>query len=1166
MPTAPIRISHEAVQRISDGDYHCLRLVAASPDTLATSAATVRHQFYTTCLGVIGDSRGVFTSGVKKESAYALRALSGILQRPGDLGTELRALLRDSGPEELRRLKLERHLASAKEDVGPAALEFVRVVVTTLRMHPSEVLADATASERVLAHLQDHMQAERDQARDGAAAAAPAAANEGRRPRGRSPQRTLRLPNKASATQPAVNPLFAAGPEQGGLPMHELSTVTTPNVVKFFAKHFGLGCVPSLPHASQLRDHLTHLAAQQSGAPSQAAAAPQRQSLTFETSLLQRYLIDDGCVLGWGSGSCGELGPQPAKRGALPAPAPLDLTFPSLTSEDASRTAPRPIMPACGAQYTVWLLDTGVVATHGTGEWGQLGIGHVQQDANGGAPIVTKPSALLRTFKATDVLATVRAGYAYATAMTTRGDLFLWGNNNHGQCSVGAAVTQQNARVLVPLKVALKGFPVVDIATGSFFVLALTAQGSVLAWGLVTMLGIGDEEQATKVVPADRCGTAIAKSEKTITTVPCRIPSLDRKKIASIAAGQWHAVAVSASGNVYTWGVGHQGRLGHGSTTQEYVPKHVRGLREKVVAAACGSFHTAVLTEQGGIYCFGDNAAGQCGAVGASFHTAPVAVTLPEGTRAIRVACGREHTSCLTADGEVFVFGSGPAVGVVGRRQRCTLPSRILDPFVTLTHSVGVGHAIALAVPRLTALLPIGCVHRLCNGSAPPIECPRGVVALALGAYFTVMTDREGVVHSFGNGEWGQLGQGPLPRPADGGVPVVRDPAPVPALRSSRVVHLAAGFAFAFALTDKGKVYFWGNNNHSQGALGPKAAATTKIDTPQEVTLLSALEVAQIACGSFFAMALMQDGSVWSWGHLDCCGHGQPCAATMSVIRQQAAAHCETLVSDASLFAVSATQDARQVLAVPVRIAGLDGIVSVAAGQWHAAALSERGTVVTWGVGNQGRLGLGDSLTKYTPTRVQLTPQVPFSSIACGSFNTAAVTPSGALFVWGDNEHGQCGFENPIASTDVPVSARAGVRTASVGRQHTIASTLDGQLLLSGTLQCGEQQLKCNTFAPVGTVNVAAASRFGATTTKPFVTRVVSGPHHAFAVIELDRPSAAEVCNAVDELTRRTSVDGAELRRNMEASAAAEAPAGAAAPRPAAAQPRRHTDPTEAVA
>ena len=77
-------------------------------------------------------------------------------------------------------------------------------------------------------------------------------------------------------------------------------------------------------------------------------------------------------------------------------------------------------------------------------------------------------------------------------------------------------------------------------------------------------------------------------------------------------------------GEVYTFGSGEQGRLGHGGTERELVPRVVEALAgKKVVGAAAGVRHTVVWTEGGEVSTFGHRCYGALGHEGEEIELVP---------------------------------------------------------------------------------------------------------------------------------------------------------------------------------------------------------------------------------------------------------------------------------------------------------------------------------------------------------------------------------------------------------------------------------------------------------------------------------------------------------------------------------------------------------------
>ena len=70
-----------------------------------------------------------------------------------------------------------------------------------------------------------------------------------------------------------------------------------------------------------------------------------------------------------------------------------------------------------------------------------------------------------------------------------------------------------------------------------------------------------------------------------------------------VACGPFHTVALSSNGEVFTWGNGGSGRLGHGDRKNRNVPEKVEiPGGEAVVKVACGESHTAAVTATGTLF------------------------------------------------------------------------------------------------------------------------------------------------------------------------------------------------------------------------------------------------------------------------------------------------------------------------------------------------------------------------------------------------------------------------------------------------------------------------------------------------------------------------------------------------------------------------------------
>jgi alpha-tubulin suppressor-like RCC1 family protein len=140
----------------------------------------------------------------------------------------------------------------------------------------------------------------------------------------------------------------------------------------------------------------------------------------------------------------------------------------------------------------------------------------------------------------------------------------------------------------------------VDVATvsaGHQHVLALTYTGGVYSWGEdLRVLGHGSPFGGDLEI------FALLKE------LPRRIEALRGVRARCVAAGRSHSCVVTVEGQVYTWGAGERGALGHLEFEDEPLPKRVETLHKDggfAVGVAAGGDHTLVAGADGAVWGFG---------------------------------------------------------------------------------------------------------------------------------------------------------------------------------------------------------------------------------------------------------------------------------------------------------------------------------------------------------------------------------------------------------------------------------------------------------------------------------------------------------------------------------------------------------------------------------
>lgn len=181
----------------------------------------------------------------------------------------------------------------------------------------------------------------------------------------------------------------------------------------------------------------------------------------------------------------------------------------------------------------------------------------------------------------------------------------------------------------------LAGKVVKAVACGAAHILALTADGGVFTWGYggEGQLGIG----TTYNVP-----------------IPIVVGSpLGAKIVRMISAAEFQSAAVTVSGDLYTWGAGEDGRLGHGDEEARLLPTLVQALsRSMILHVSCGLEHMSAVTDKGELFTWGEGSGGRCGHGDAETVYTPVRVRgALEGVKQSQVSCGAFHT--LSLDNQV---------------------------------------------------------------------------------------------------------------------------------------------------------------------------------------------------------------------------------------------------------------------------------------------------------------------------------------------------------------------------------------------------------------------------------------------------------------------------------------------------------------------------------
>ncbi len=336
------------------------------------------------------------------------------------------------------------------------------------------------------------------------------------------------------------------------------------------------------------------------------------------------------------------------------------------------------------------------------------------------------------------------------------------------------------------------------VSAGWNYTCALTTAGGLQCWGNNWYGQLGDGTTTDRHTPVDVSGLTSG--------------------VATVAAGNFHACALTTAGGVECWGWNYYGELGDGTTTSSTTPVDVSGLSSGVAAVAAGAEHTCALTIQGGVKCWGYNADGELGDGTTTSSTTPVDVSgLTSGVAA--VAAGAIRTCALTTAGSVKCWGSGYGLNPV---DVCGAISGMAAV------AAGDYHTCALTSGGGLKCWENNTYGQLGDGTTTwrtsPVDVSgltSGVAAVAPGSIHTCALTTGGGVQCWGWNHDGQLG--------DGTTTSRHTPVNVSGLTGG-VAAVAAGTNHTCALTTGGALKCWGDNSYGELGDGTTASRHIPVD------------------------------------------------------------------------------------------------------------------------------------------------------------------------------------------------------------------------------------------------------------------------------------------------------------------------------------------------
>lgn len=453
------------------------------------------------------------------------------------------------------------------------------------------------------------------------------------------------------------------------------------------------------------------------------------------------------------------------------------------------------VFVSAGEAHSACLDDAGKLYTWGTGSYGRLGSG---QETDQLVPVIVETLAKVK-------MMTVSCGAFHTCTVSLEGEMYVFGGGLYGKLG-----NESEENCILPGKLLgddqVSGNSYTQVACGTFHTVAVNEEGACLSWGFGGhgRLGIGSAEQRRKPVPVHGgflksliTGSSSQRFVRSIMNISDSLMKQKRKggsgggaggaggapggadkflddesptKIVSVAAGAKHSLYMTVEGHVYSWGSDENGQCGQerdagqGPHIPEQVKAHIGGLR--VVGIACGAEHSLCVTARGDVYTWGQGSSGQLGHGSQSSINRPALVQLLSAHLIVAVDGGEDNSAAITDAGELYTWGAGE-MGKLGQGQATTsalLPARVrgeLSDKAVKTVSLGLGHTAVIVDQGTLYTWGAGWYGRLGHNDQTNVYMPKRIASMVFkqfetvscGSYHTLAVSKDNQCYAWGRGD-----------------------------------------------------------------------------------------------------------------------------------------------------------------------------------------------------------------------------------------------------------------------------------------------------------------------------------------------------------------------------------------------------------------------------
>ena len=706
----------------------------------------------------------------------------------------------------------------------------------------------------------------------------------------------------------------------------------------------------------------------------------------------------------WGNNAYGQLG----NSTTISISSPVQLGTSSWSMVSASN-----IFGGVGA------LDANkVLWSWGQNYFGQLGNGTT---TNASSPVQVTVYSTNTSWAA---IASKNAGGPYTNyyAITPTGALYGWGLNTNGTLGLGSTTV-----VSLPAQIGSSSWTMVS--TNASSAAAIDVTGRLFTWGLNTSGQLGQ-------------GTTTALSS------PVQVGTLASWIMVSV--GNDHMMGIlgnsptATTGALYGWGTNAYGHLGNGTTINASSPVQVGTSSWTTVCA--GLSQSIATGADSSVWMWGYGTIGLGDGTTVS-KSSPVAAKYIASASSVNswTVLGLPAGNCtaaffgITPDSNLWGWGSNPSSALLPFSGNASSPIQIGNSSWTAV-SWGLSHVAAIDANGRLFTWGLNTVGQLGNGTTVAVSSPVQLgtlsswIAVACGDQFTMAllgsssTATTGTLYVWGQNIYGQLGQGNTLNLSS---PVVLSFGS--GSISKKVGVLSGGQSAAAAIDTTGALYTWGYNQYGQLGTG----STLNFSSPVHIGSASWNAV---SIGNLNTLGISSTNNLFAWGYNSIGQLGNNNTTSYSSPLQIGVSAWTAISTNSNTcFGVDGLGRLygwgfnyygqmglgnTNTYSSPVQINSGTSFKAVVAGSQTTYALTTASNLYEWGYNSSGALANGITTNNSGPS--VSVPNVKnyiaglsATVVTVGAFAFGAITPTGALYTWGNNANGELGF-NTGNNTSTP--------------------------------------------------------------------------------------------------------------------------------------------------